>query len=92
MALISDFPTDNLGAPDVYTVQTACQRIRIREKDRTLATQATFNVYLGRGTTAQPQEAGETFLYDPQRFIMPGEQIRIETINVGAAVLTVFEE
>jgi hypothetical protein len=56
MPLIRDFPIDNLGSPEIYTVQTVCQRVRIREKDRTVATQASFNVYFPSSSTASPRE------------------------------------
>jgi hypothetical protein len=92
MPLIRDFPIDNLGSPEIYTVQTVCQRVRIREKDRTVATQASFNVYFPSSSTASPREAGEEFLWDPQRFIVPGTKLSIESVNVGSAVMSIIEE
>lgn len=92
MPLIRDFPIDNLGSPEIYTVQTICHRLRIREKDRSVATQATYNVYFPSSSTPSPREAGEEFLWDPGRFIMPGTKLSIESINVGSAVMSVIEE
>lgn len=89
---ITDFPIDNLGSPDLYIVETVCRRIFIREKDRSVATLATYAVYAGLNQTGQPQDAGETFLYDPGRFILPGEKIGLAALNVASTVMSIREE
>ena len=97
MSYIVDFVVDNLGDPETYTVMTPCRRVRFREKDRTVTTQASYNVYFpwfGNNTPNPPRpcEPGEEFIFDPQRTIWPGEKIKLETLNVAAATFSIIEE
>jgi hypothetical protein len=94
MAYTQPFVVDNSGAPDQYVVQQDCLKIYVRETNRTLTTQASFNVYIpATSSSFTPYEPGEPFIYETGFMIPAGSRpFAMATSNVATATFSVREQ
>lgn len=94
MAGVFDFTIDNLGSPDQYTVGTVCKKIRIREKDRTVASLSGYEVFIpASGATFTSRLPGEEHELMGIKLFQPGDKpFGLQSTGASSVVFTVTEE
>lgn len=94
--IVKDFTSDNAGQPDKYTLQSNCNRIRVIEKDLTVATLARARIYLPVGASTyielQPGEMSPPLHGNPAVWVPGYQPFSMETVNVASTVFSVIED